>query len=60
MNITQLLLIVVHRYYMRDVHLKNIEKAGVATSWQPHHDQYVKEWYGEHYSRNVQVHSPKN
>ena len=49
-----------HKYYMSVVHLNESsntynEKAGMVASWLLHHDQYVKQYYREHYNRDVQV-----
>ena len=49
---------------MRGVHLKMklkcTVKDGVVASQLLHHDQYVRQYYSEHYNRGVQVDNLKN
>ena len=57
----QLLLITVHRYYMRVLRMKRkLKIAGVAASWLLHCDSYVRLYYSEHYNRDVQVNNLEN
>ena len=46
---------------MRGVHLTTkLDKAGLIVSWLLHRDRYMRQYYGEHYNRDVQVHKVKN
>ena len=46
---------------MRGVHLtRKLDKAGLIVSWLLHRNRYMRQYYGEHYNRDVQVHNVKN
>ena len=45
---------------MRGVHLtRKLDKAGLIVSWLLHRDRYMRQYYGEHYNTDVQVHNVK-
>ena len=52
---------IAHRSYMRSVHLKRtlryIEKASIVARWLLHRNQYMRQYYGDHYIRDIQVHN---
>ena len=49
---------------MRSVHLKRtlkyIEKAGIVARWLLHRNQYMRQYYSEHYIRDIQVQNLEN
>ena len=55
---------IAHRSYMRSVHLKRtlkyIEKASIVARRLLHHNQYMRQYYSEHYIKDIQVHYPED
>ena len=49
---------------MRSVHLKRtlkcIEKAGIAARQLLYRNQYMRQYYSDHYIRDIQVHNPED
>ena len=60
-RLATILLITVRRSYIRAVHLnrklKCAVKAGVVATSLLHGNQYMRQYYSEHYNRDVQVHN---
>ena len=45
---------------MRGVLLtRKLDKTGLIVSWLLHRDGHMRQYYGEHYNRDVQVHNVK-